>query len=94
MPIMKPTRWLSSSVPMLRRLSAKCQNEHEHGSLLNGKAAGAATYLQKLRVEILKGIRDTTIEENQQKEMEDEEQARHMINSFVHDCYHGKSKWA
>ena len=53
-PIMKPTRWLSSSVPMLRSLSAKFQNEHKHGSLLNGKAAGAAIYPQKLCVEILK----------------------------------------
>ncbi len=70
MPIMKLTRWLSSSVPMLRRLSAKCQNEHKHRSLLNGKAAGAAIYPQMLCVDILKGIRDTTIEEDLQKEVE------------------------
>jgi hypothetical protein len=82
-PIMKPTRWLSSSVPMLRRLSAKCQNEHTHGSLLNGKAAGAAIYLQMLCVEILKGIRDTTIEEDMKKEMEDENQDQHMIGSLL-----------
>ena len=68
-PIMKPTRWLSSSIQMLRRLSSKCKNEHKHGSLLNGKAAGAAIYPQKLCVEILKGIRDTTIEENMEKEL-------------------------
>jgi hypothetical protein len=72
---------------MLRRLSSKCQNEHKHGSLLNGKAAGAAIYPQKLCVEILKGIRDTTIEEELEKEMEGESQAQHMINSLVHDCH-------
>ena len=86
-PIMKPTRWLSSSVPMLRRLSAKCQNKHKHGSLLNGKAAGAAIYPQKLCVEILKGIRDTTIEEDLEKEMEDESESQHIINSLVHNCH-------
>ena len=69
-PIMKPTRWLSSSKQMLRRLSSKCKNEHKHGGLLNGKAAEAAIYPQKLCVEILKGIRDTGIEEDLEKEMD------------------------
>ena len=82
-PIMKPTRWLSSSVPMLRRLSAKCQNQHKHGSLLNGKAAGAAIYPQKLCVDILKGIRDTTIEEDMKKEMEDDNLVQHMIETAL-----------
>ena len=72
---------------MLRRLSSKCKNEHKHGSLLNGKAAGAAIYPQKLCVEILKGIRDTTIEEDLEKEKEDESENQNMINSLVHD-YH------
>ena len=84
-PIMKPTRWLSSSIQMLRRLSSKCRNEHKHGSLLNGKAAGAAIYPQKLCVDILKGIRDTQIEEDLEKEMEDESKSQHIINSLVHD---------
>ena len=70
---------------MLRRLGSQCQNEHKHGSLLNGKAAGAAIYPQKLCVEILKGIRDTTTQEDLEKEMEDESRSRNMINSLVHD---------
>ena len=60
--VMKPTRWLSSIEAMLRRLSSKCQRDHEHGSLLNGKAAQAAIYPDKLCVDILKGMRDTIIE--------------------------------
>ncbi len=86
-PIMKPTRWLSSSIQMLRRLGSTCQNEHKHGSLLNGKAARAAIYPQKLCVEILKGIRDTTIEEDLEKEMKDDIESQNVINSLVHD-YH------
>ena len=86
-PIMKPTRWLSSSIQMLRRLSSKCKNEHKHGSLLNGKAAQAAIYPQKLCVEILKGFRDTTIEEDLEKEMKDESENQNMINSLVYNCH-------
>ena len=71
----------------VRRLSSKCKNEHKHGSLLNGKAAGAAIYPQKWCVEILKRIRDTTIEEDSEKEMEDESENQHMINSIVHNCH-------
>jgi len=70
---------------MLRRLSSKCKNEHKHGSLLNGKAAGAAIYPQKLCVEILKGIRDTAIEEDLEKEMEIESENQNTINSLIHD---------
>ena len=60
--VMKPTRGLSSREAMLRRLSPKCLRDHEHGSLFNGKAAQAAIYLDRICVEILKGMRDTTIE--------------------------------
>ena len=42
---------------------------------------------QKLCVEILKGIRDTTIEEDLEKEMEDESESQNMINSLVHNCH-------
>ena len=78
---------------MLRILSSKCKNEHKHGSLLNGKAAGAAIYPQKLCVEILKGMRDTTIEEDLEKEMEDESKTQNTINLLVTVSTHGKIKW-
>jgi hypothetical protein len=81
--VMKPTRWLSSSEAMLRRLSSKCQRDHEHGSLLNGKAAQAAVYLDRLCVEILKGMRDTIIENDMNQEMKDDEQSQGLINSLV-----------
>ena len=41
---------------------------------------------QKLCVEILKGIRDTTIEEDLEKEMEDESESQNTINSLVQNC--------
>ena len=67
-PIMKPTRWMSSSEPMLQRLHAKCERNHEHGSLLNGRAAEAAIYPEKLCIDILKGMRDTVTKRNMDKE--------------------------
>jgi hypothetical protein len=81
--VMKPTRWLSSSEAMLRRLSSNCQRDHEHGSLLNGKAAQAAVYPDRLCVEILKGMRDTIIENDMNQAMKDDEQSQGLINSLV-----------
>ena len=73
--VMKPTRWLSSSEAMLRRLSSKCQRDHEHGSLLNGKAAQAAVYPDRLCVHIWKGMRDTIIENDMKEELKDDERS-------------------
>ena len=47
----------------------KMRQYHDHGSLLNGKAAGAAVYPERLCGEILKGMRDTIIENDIKEEM-------------------------
>ena len=44
-------------------------------------------YTPRSCVEILKGIRDTTIEENMEKEMEDESRNQNIINLLAHDCH-------
>ena len=54
---------------------------------MNGKAAEAAIYPQKLCVEILKGIRDTAIEEDLEKEMDKESKSQNLINSLAHTCH-------
>ena len=55
----KPTRFASSSLPMLRRLAKKCTGTHPHQPLMGGRAANAAFYPPGLVLEILRGIRDT-----------------------------------
>ena len=85
LPIMKPTRWMSSSEPMLQRLNSKCKRDHKHGSLLDGRAAEAAIYPEKLCIEILKGMRDTVIKRNMDKEKKEAEQEENLINSMIYD---------
>ena len=58
-PAKKPTRWMSSSVHMLRRLSKRCKGDHEHQHLVGGRAKAAENYSTELITEILRGIRDT-----------------------------------
>ena len=53
--VMKPTRWMSSIEAMLKRLSSRCTRDHEHASLLNGRAKEAAIYPDKLCIELLNG---------------------------------------
>ena len=57
-PAKKPTRWLSSSPRMLKRLSRRCQENHVHEHLLAGRPKDAALYPLPLIVEILRGMRD------------------------------------
>ena len=40
---------------------------------------------QKLCVDILRGIRDTTLVEDLEKELEDESKSQNMVNLLVHD---------
>ena len=57
--IMKPTRFMSNSVHMLKRLHRTCQGGHSHQPLLGGRAASAAFYPLPLLKAILQGITDT-----------------------------------
>ena len=58
-PAKKPTRWASSSQPMLDRLSKRCDHSHVHQPLMSGRAAAAAYYPAGLVTNILRGMRDT-----------------------------------
>ena len=57
-PVLKPTRWMSSSQHMINRLSRRCSRTHTHQQLVSGRAAAAAFYPMKLMLEILRGMRD------------------------------------
>ena len=59
MPAKKPTRWMSSSPHMLKRLSRRCQRDHTHQHLVGGRAKSAENYPIELITEILRGMRDT-----------------------------------
>ena len=58
-PAKKPTKWASTSVPMLRRLSKRCGKGHDHQHLMGGRAAAASFNSKELVLEILRGMRDT-----------------------------------
>ena len=59
-PILKPTRFMSNSLAMLKRLSKVCKGDHQHQALLGGRAAAAAFYPLPLLRAILQGVADTT----------------------------------
>ena len=52
----KATRFMSSSVEILKRLEKKCQRDHVHQHLVDGRAKGAAIYPPMLCRAILRGI--------------------------------------
>ena len=56
-PAKKPTRWMSSSAMMLKRLSRICSKNHQHQHLVGGRAKAAEDYSFELVTEILRGIR-------------------------------------
>ena len=45
---MKPTRFLTNSVAMMKALSRRCPGHHRHVHLMEGRARAAAIYPQKL----------------------------------------------
>ena len=59
MPAKKPTRWMSSSPHMLKRLSRRCQGDHAHQNLVGGRDKSADNYPSELSTQMLWGMRDT-----------------------------------
>ena len=57
--VLKPTRFMSNSVQMLRRLHKTCSRNHAHQPLLSGRAGQAALYPLPLLKAILLGMSDT-----------------------------------
>ena len=55
----KPTKWMSSSPHMLKRLSKRCSKNHAHQQLVGGRAKAAENYPLELITQILRGMRDT-----------------------------------
>ena len=56
--VKKPTRWMGNCRLILERLARKCQNDHAHEHLLDGKAAGAAIYPPQLQEAICQGWKE------------------------------------
>ena len=73
-PIMKPTRFMSNSLPMLRRLSKVCKKDHVHQQLEGkSKTEAAALYPLPLLKAILQGIADTAHTDSALSDMSKEE---------------------
>ena len=72
-PRLKPTRFMSNSVPMPKQLSKICKGDHDHQPLLGGRAASAAFYPLPLIRAILQGINDTTQADNIPEQMAEAE---------------------
>ena len=56
LPVMKPTRFMTSSEQMSRRLQRRCKRDHKHQQLVGGRAASAAFYPMPLVKAILLGF--------------------------------------
>ena len=57
--LLKPTRFMSNSIPMLKRLFRVCRGGHSHQPRLGGRASAAAFYpLPRLKA-ILQGVSNT-----------------------------------
>ena len=77
-PAKKPTRWMSSSPQMVKRLSRRCSGTHVHQHLVGGRAKAAEDYSLELVTDILRGIRDTADHEEEWGDATDQE-----LNSAV-----------
>ena len=73
MPARKETRFMSSSVEVLRGLSRRCEGDHVHQPLLGGRARAAAVYPPALCRAILRGI-------ERQRRVEGEPVPKHIEN--------------
>ena len=79
-PAMKPTRFLTSSVHMARRLQDRCDRSHMHQQLVGGRCKDAAYYPLGLIKAILRGMHDTSVAEIKAKE--EEEELLNMLNAL------------
>ena len=55
-PAMQPTKFCTNSRSIARELSKRCDGQHEHQTLLNGRAKDAARYLEGLCRAICRGL--------------------------------------
>ena len=56
---MKPTKFLTSSIFMAKKLQARCDHSHVHQQLKGGRCKDAAYYPLLLIREMLRGIHDS-----------------------------------
>jgi hypothetical protein len=60
-PAMKPTRFLTSSIHMARRLQKRCGHSHVHQQLVGGRCKDAAYYPLSSVRSMLRGMHDTAM---------------------------------
>ena len=85
-PAKKPTRWMSSSPQMLKRLSRRCKGDHVHQHLVGGRAKAAEDYSLELVTDILRGMRDTADHEEEWGDANNKDLDTAMVNAgLLHD---------
>ena len=85
-PAKKPTRWMSSSPHMLKRLSQRCRGDHVHQHLVGGRAKAAEDDSLELITEILRGMRDTADFEEDWGDAQDGDLDQAMLTAgLLHD---------
>ena len=85
-PAKKPTRWMSTSPQMIKRLSRRCSKTHEHQHLVGGRAKAAEDYSLELVTDILRGIRDTADHEEEWGDATEKELESAMVTAgLLHD---------
>ena len=86
-PAKKPTRWMSSSTHMIKRLSRRCSGTHVHQQLVGGRAKAAEDYSLALVTDILRGIRDTADHEEEWGDAPSNELTTAMLSAgLMHDA--------
>ena len=82
----KPTKWMSSSPHMLKRLPKRCSKNDVHQQLVGGRAKAAENYPLELITQILRGMRDTAdFEEDWGDAMEADVDNACMTAGLLHD---------
>ena len=69
----KATRFVTSSPFMAHRLSTRCKGDHQHHALHGKQLEQAAFYPAKLRLQLLRGMRDTSDHDRAKEEETDQD---------------------
>ena len=79
-PAMKPTRFLTSSIYMARRLQKRCDHNHVHQQLVGGSCKDAAYYPLPLIRAMLRAMHDTTMAHG--KDRQEKEELTQTLNAI------------
>ena len=83
-PNLKPTTWLTNSKEIAEELQRRCSKDHEHVSLIGGKAREAAIYPRGLCEAVVRGFRNY-LKQKYGKVVEKPKEAMELFEVFAED---------